>query len=159
MIAIKVLFFATLKDRAGLRETSLDMPDGSQIKDLKDHLLERFPGLAGALDSALVSMNREYAFNEDSLESGAEIAIFPPVSGGQDEAPTLFAIASEDLDLNDLVAKITLPTTGAICIFTGVVRAETRLDNPHETSYLEYEAYQPMAEAKMRQVAEEIRSK
>jgi len=52
-----------------------------------------------------------------------------------------------------------LPSTGAACIFTGMVRGVTRRDQPHETLYLEYEAYQPMAEAKMRQVAEEIRAR
>jgi molybdopterin synthase catalytic subunit len=73
--------------------------------------------------------------------------------------PTLFAITSDELDLNALVAAITLPTSGAVCIFTGVVRGLTVRDNPHQTEYLEYEAYKPMAEAKMGQVAEEIRAR
>ena len=55
--------------------------------------------------------------------------------------------------------SITLPSTGAACIFTGLVRGLTSRDDPHETVYLEYEAYQPMAEAKMKQVAEEIRQR
>ena len=38
-----------------------------------------------------------------------------------------------------------------------MVRGVTARDNPHQTVYLEYEAYRPMAEAKMRQVADEIR--
>jgi len=57
-----------------------------------------------------------------------------------------------------LLAKITLPTTGAAAIFTGMVRGVTARDDPHQTVYLEYEAYVPMAEAKMKQVAEEIRA-
>ena len=52
-----------------------------------------------------------------------------------------------------------MPSTGAACVFTGIVRGLTTRANPHETSFLEYEAYQPMAEAKLRQVAEEIRSR
>jgi molybdopterin synthase catalytic subunit len=71
--------------------------------------------------------------------------------------PTIFSITEEVLDLDALLAQITLPGTGAACVFTGMVRGVTRRDHPHETVYLEYEAYQPMAEAKMRQVAEEIR--
>lgn len=71
--------------------------------------------------------------------------------------PTIFAISQESLDLDALLASITLPTTGAACIFTGMVRGVTTRGDPHETVYLEYEAYQPMAEAKMRQVADEIR--
>ncbi len=71
--------------------------------------------------------------------------------------PTIYFITENEIDLNDLLGKITLPTTGAAAIFTGMVRGVTARDNPHETVYLEYEAYVPMAEAKMRQVAEEIR--
>lgn len=73
--------------------------------------------------------------------------------------PTITLITEEPLDLNDLVSRITLPTTGAACLFTGMVRGITTRDQPHQTLYLEYEAYQPMAEAKMRQVAEEIRQR
>ena len=71
--------------------------------------------------------------------------------------PTVFFITEEEINLNDLLAQITLPTTGAAAIFTGMVRGLTKINDPHETAYLEYEAYVPMAEAKMRQVAEEIR--
>ena len=73
--------------------------------------------------------------------------------------PTIFAITEEVLDLDDLLARITLPSTGAACFFTGMVRGVTQRDDPHETAYLEYEAYKPMAEAKMHQVADEIRQR
>ena len=73
--------------------------------------------------------------------------------------PTILSITEKEIDLNDLLAKITLPTTGAAAIFTGMVRGTTVRGNPHETDYLEYEAYRPMAELKMKQVAEEIRNK
>jgi MoaE-MoaD fusion protein len=75
------------------------------------------------------------------------------------ELPTFLSILEEELDLNELLAKITLPTTGAAAIFTGMVRGVTSRDNSHQTEYLIYEAYVPMAEAKMRQVANEIRSR
>ncbi len=73
--------------------------------------------------------------------------------------PTVYAITEEEIDLNSLLEQITLPSTGAAAIFTGMVRGVTTRDNPHETVYLEYEAYLPMAEAKMQQVADEIRAK
>jgi molybdopterin synthase catalytic subunit len=71
--------------------------------------------------------------------------------------PTVYFITETEIDLNELLAKITLPTTGAAAIFTGMVRGVTGRSDPHETSYLEYEAYVPMAEEKMNQVAVEIR--
>ena len=73
--------------------------------------------------------------------------------------PTIFSITEDEIDLNDLLARITLSSTGAAAIFTGMVRGETRRGEAHDTEYLEYEAYISMAEAKMGQVADEIRLK
>ncbi|HEX7975029.1 MAG TPA: molybdenum cofactor biosynthesis protein MoaE [Anaerolineales bacterium] len=166
---ITVLFFATLKERAGVKQTELELPEGSLVNDLKARLAQDFPNLAVALGSTLVSINRDFAFDEDPVPPGAEVAVFPPVSGGAagvDAAdsqpgrrPTIFAITEEVLDLDDLLAQITLPSTGAACLFTGIVRGVTARGDAHQTVYLEYEAYRPMAEAKMRQVAEEVRSR
>ena len=160
MNRIRVLFFATLKDRAGVKETTLDMPEEATVMDLKTHLRQEFAGLSQALDSALVSINREFALEDEYLPAGAEVAFFPPVSGGAgQEYPTIFTITEDELDLDALLDQITLPTTGAACLFTGMVRGRTSRDDPHDTLYLDYEAYQPMAEAKMRQVATEIRTR
>lgn len=72
--------------------------------------------------------------------------------------PTIFYITEDEIDLDALLAKITLPSTGAGCFFTGMVRGEThKQGQPPQTEYLEYDAYIPMAEAKMQQVADEIR--
>lgn len=73
--------------------------------------------------------------------------------------PIITSITEEEIDLNTLLDAITLTSTGAAAIFTGMVRGITTRDDPHETTYLEYEAYKPMAEAKMAQVADEIRAK
>lgn len=75
------------------------------------------------------------------------------------ESPTIFSITEDEIDLNLLLAEITLTSTGAAAIFTGMVRGKTSRGTEHETDYLEYEAYVPMAEAKMKQVAEEIRAR
>jgi len=73
--------------------------------------------------------------------------------------PTIYSITEDEIDLNELLAQITLNSTGAAAIFTGMVRGVTTRDNPHETVYLEYESYKPMAEARMKQVADEIRAR
>ncbi len=167
MNTITLLFFASLKERAGIKQTTLDLPDNAHVADLKAKLQVRFPNLAPAMSSMLVSVNHEFSQDEDPIPASAEVALFPPVSGGSlpeqasypGEFPTIFAITEDVLDLNSLLAKITLPSTGAACVFTGMVRGVTNRGEAHETSYLEYEAYTPMAEAKMRQVADEIRSR
>jgi len=78
---------------------------------------------------------------------------------GDMNPPTILSVTVDEIDLNDLLAKITLTSTGAAAIFTGMVRGETSRGDEHATEYLEYEAYIPMAEAKMKQVADEIREK
>lgn len=75
------------------------------------------------------------------------------------EYPTIISITEDVLDLDILLERVTLPSTGAAAVFTGIVRGITGRGEPHQTIYLEYEAYAPMAEAKMRQVAAEIREK
>lgn len=172
MNEVSVLFFATLKELVGVREIRLDLPAGASVSQLKSILENRYPRLTPALKTTLVSVNREYAADEELIPQGAEVALFPPVSGGnqpdqrvnspdesQARQPTIIMVTEDELNLNELLRRITLPTTGAACLFTGMVRAVTQRDDPHETVYLEYEAYQPMAEAKMRQVADEIRNR
>jgi molybdopterin synthase catalytic subunit len=73
--------------------------------------------------------------------------------------PTVLLICEDAIDLDELLAKITLPGNGASVLFTGVVRGVTSRGTPHETKFLEYEAYRPMAELKMQQVVDEIRNK
>jgi molybdopterin synthase catalytic subunit len=105
-----------------------------------------------------VAVNKEYSFDEDLIPRGAEVALFPPVSGGTEaRLPNIIFITADEINLTDLLNQITLPETGAVCMFSGTVRTITRRDNPHDTVYLEYESYRPMAEEKMRQVADEVR--
>lgn len=166
---ITVLFFATLKDRAGMDRMELDLADGATVDDLKAALVVRLPALEPAMPSALVSINREFAFQTDAVPDGSEVALFPPVSGGAEspitnlQSPTILHVTNDEIDIDQLVAAITLPSTGAVCLFTGMVRGETSRSGdgyePHNTKYLEYEAYKPMAEAKLQQVADEIRAR
>ena len=154
---VDVLYFATLRDLTGQRREKLEVPDGSTIGDLKGSLGERGERIALALETALFSINREFAFMEERLKEGDEVGVFPPVSGG---APTtILKVTRDSLDLDDIVASISGRTTGAVCVFTGIVRARTTRGEPYETAYLEYEAYEAMAEDKLRQVSDEIREK
>lgn len=79
---IKVLFFATLRDKSGARSAELEMPPGSTIADLKTRLVADFPNLGGLMEHCLASINHEYRFDESEIQTDAEVAFFPPVSGG-----------------------------------------------------------------------------
>ncbi|HRN51053.1 MAG TPA: molybdopterin converting factor subunit 1 [Anaerolineales bacterium] len=165
MMTVTVLFFATLRDKAGVPQASLQLPSGSDVAALKQALFAAYPQLTPHAKAMLVAINKEYAFDADRIPDGAEVALFPPVSGGSGaDLPTLFAVTENALDLNAMLASITLPSTGAACFFSGMVRAETargapQRGEPRSTQHLIYEAYIPMAEAKMAQVAAEIRER
>ena len=79
---IKLLFFATLRDRAGMKSMELDVPLDMTIKGLKEKLSAEYPNLKDSLKSVLITIDREYAFEEAVVPQGAEVAMFPPVSGG-----------------------------------------------------------------------------
>jgi molybdopterin converting factor subunit 1 len=83
MNPITVLFFATLRDKAGVRSTQMEVPTGMSIAELKARLCEQFPNIDMQLmEHCLASINHEYRFDEDEIPANAEIAFFPPVSGG-----------------------------------------------------------------------------
>lgn len=82
MNQIKLLFFATLRDRAGTKSMDIEIPEDLTIQGLKDKLATDYPNLAQSMSSVIVTINREYAFDEAIVPQNAEIALFPPVSGG-----------------------------------------------------------------------------
>ena len=82
MNKITVLFFATLRDRAGIKSVELEIPAETTVQGLKDLLVVSYPGLKETMDSVVISINREFAFDESVVPENAEIAMFPPVSGG-----------------------------------------------------------------------------
>ncbi|MCX6070614.1 MAG: molybdenum cofactor biosynthesis protein MoaE [Chloroflexi bacterium] len=158
-MAITLLYFSILRTRTGLARETLEVSGPISVGQLRQVLVERHPALTRVLPSAVAAINRDFASDETMISDGDEVALFPPVSGGADPGPTVFRITQDPIELNDVLAELTLPTTGAACVFTGMVLGETRRGEEHSTTALEYEAYQPMAEAKLHQVAEEIRAR
>ena len=82
MNRIKVLFFATLRDRAGTKSTELEIPADTTVQALKGLVVDSYPGLKETMDTVVISINREFAFDESIVPENAEVAMFPPVSGG-----------------------------------------------------------------------------
>lgn len=154
---VKILLFATLKDLAGKSNLTLNLPgDAATVDDVRGALVAQYPKMEANVKAAIAAVNEEYAFAGDTVRDGDSVAFFPPVSGGQ--YPEIFRLAAESIDHDEVIAAITIPATGAVCVFSGMVRGKTDQDGRLvETESLEYEAYEPMALAKMRQVAQEIR--
>ena len=79
---IKVLLFATLRDYVGARSVDIDLPNGTTIAGLEEILVARYPRLEKVRGSMMAAIDRVYAADEQVVPENAEIAFFPPVSGG-----------------------------------------------------------------------------
>jgi molybdopterin converting factor subunit 1 len=82
MNRVKLLFFATLRDRAGTKSMELEVPSDLTVQGLKDKISIEYPNLKESMSSVLITINREYAFDDAIIPQDAELAMFPPVSGG-----------------------------------------------------------------------------
>lgn len=155
---LTIRLFATLKDRAGQDRVRVQLSQPATVQTLLAALADAYPALQPSLPTTLVAVNQDFAFPETLIQPGDEIALFPPVSGGQEwPYPTYFAISHAAPDLNAIHAHLAQPDVGAVVSFTGSVRGQTAREGlPPQTLHLEYEAYSAMAEQKMGQIAQEI---
>jgi molybdopterin synthase catalytic subunit len=141
---ISVRLFAGLRERAGAEHVDVELPDGASVGDL----LAAMAGTpVGALrpGQCVVAINREYARAGELVGEGDEVALIPPVSGG-DDTVRLVRVTAEPLDLATLSAAVRDDRAGAVVCFEGVTR---------EVPRLEYEAYAEMAEPRLRAIAAE----
>ena len=83
---MKLLFFAWLRDKAGVSEEEITPPASvTDVASLLAWLRGRGGGYAEALsDPSLVrvAVNQEYARPDHPVKAGDEVALFPPVTGG-----------------------------------------------------------------------------
>lgn len=156
---MQIRLFATLKERAKSPLVTLKLAEDTKqfsVQQLRQWLTEQYPALASLMPHAVVAINHHFAFEEDMITPSDEVAIFPPVSGGKDPFPTYLAITRDPIQLDELQKFVTTEADGSAVLFIGTVRKMTGDDI---TTQLEYEAYQVMAESKLKQVADEMRQK
>jgi MoaE-MoaD fusion protein len=145
-MTVTVRLFAVLRERADRDSIEIELEEGATVAEALDQLSAR-PELADVLDRMPVRMavNRDYADSETRLASGDELALVPPVSGGED-SPVHVRITDQPLSLGSLSGLVSRPEAGAIVSFQGTTREVTRLD---------YEAYREMAEEKIGEILRE----
>ena len=147
---VRVLFFGVLKEIVGCAEDSLEIPSEATLGSVFDRYAERFATLDVKRSSILFARNREFSKPGTMLHDNDEVAFLPPVSGGMDNPPRhLFSITREPIQSQALADQLKRPEDGAVVIFEGVVRNNTK---GRETSYLEYEAYEPLALEQMTRI-------
>ncbi len=149
---VRVLFFGMLKDLTGRSEDSLELPDSSTLADLLGHYQRSFPRIEAYLPAIALSLNQEYASPAAALHDCDEVGLLPPVSGGAGRnLSSSVSVVRAKIDTQKIVDEIKRPEDGAVVIFEGIVRDNTR---GRPTLYLDYEAYEPMAMRQMEELAE-----
>ncbi len=158
---VQVIYFASLADVVGSRSLKIELEDPSTVANLLEHLTNLHPGIAPYESVLLSAVNQEYADLSCALSDGDEVAFFPPVSGGQDPAEDLiqespghyYRITSSRIDSSVIARNLLGDSDGAICIFEGVVRNNSK---GKRTRYLVYEAYEPMALKKLAEIGYDL---
>jgi molybdopterin synthase catalytic subunit/molybdopterin converting factor small subunit len=150
---LTVQLFAGVAEAVGSRVWEGELPEGASVADLFAAIGREHPKAEPLLRVSFASVNHSFTALDTVLQAGDEIAILPPVSGGQAEETDRFVITDAPLSVEEVMAKVKSPLAGAINIFVGTVR---ELTQGKRTVYLEYEAYAPMAIKMMEQIAREI---
>ncbi len=152
---MNVLFFGVLKDIIGAAEDTIEVPAHATLATVFGHYAERFETLRDKRPSILFARNRNFATAETEVAENDEIAFLPPVSGGSDgeRSEHHFSLTREPIDSKSLAAALQRPEDGAVVVFEGVVRNNTK---GRPTIFLEYECYEPMALQQMKGIGNEI---
>jgi molybdopterin converting factor subunit 1 len=137
---IRVRLFAGLREQAGGGERELELPTGSRLADIWAPL-----GLGDEPEGLLYAVNKDYATSERLLADGDEVAVIPPVSGGE------FRLTADPIDVGAVIAAVADERAGAIATFLGTTRVESR---GRAVNHLDYEAYEGMAEKVMAEIAD-----
>jgi MoaE-MoaD fusion protein len=147
---VRILVFGILKDLIPESVTSLELPAGSCVQDLLDRYSQSFAGRDELWRALAVAVNLEYVPANHALREGDEVALLPPVSGGAGDLAPHVSLVRERIDAHRTVTGLERPEDGALVIFDGMVRNNTR---GRRTLYLIYEAYEEMALTQMRALA------
>ena len=144
-------FYALYRERAGRKQCTVGLGSGATVSEMVQEIRRLFPELAPPSVEIVVAVNAEYATPGTVLSDGDDVALIPPVSGGQD----MIEITRQSLRPEEVTAKVRKDTNGAVVTFLGTTRlfAEGR-----KVLYLEYEAYEQMALKEMERIRTEIQS-
>jgi len=146
----------------GLREDTLEMPDGARLSAVLENYGNRFPRLRDIAGSVVLALNQQFASPTATVADGDEVALMPPVSGGsatfthQIVHPTaghFFALTRDPIDGGVVARRLLRGEDGAFVNFEGVARNNSK---GRPTTYLEYECYEPMAVKVMAEIGGEI---
>ncbi len=159
---VRVLYLGMLKEIVGREKEFVQVAEGTLLGDLYHELQERMPELENFQKAIALALNQEYSDGSAELHNDDEVALIPPVSGGIDSqdtgqpAATLISehasLVREPVETGAISDAIKSPEDGALAIFDGIVRDNSR---GRRTLYLDYSAYETMALRQMEQLAQQ----
>jgi MoaE-MoaD fusion protein len=141
-VHVTVRLFAGLREQAGWSQKEVEAAHVGEVWTKLD--LGREP------EGLLYAVNREYATKEQELTDGDVVALIPPVSGGA------FLLSETRVSLDDVVGEVASEDAGAIATFSGTARRHSR---GRSVRYLDYEAYEGMAQEMMAKLGEELKER
>ncbi len=152
-VRITALLFGQAREWVGSSSLDLELATPATVETAFTRLKALHPRLAEMERSLLFAVNEEYASPSDTLSDGDHLAVLPPVSGGETPGRDIFEITREPIDIPDLRARLLEGDSGAVVIFDGVARNNTK---GRRTLYLEYEGYETMSLRTMEQIGREV---
>jgi|SRR5215213_7809131 len=155
-IRVTILLFGQAREIAGADSLELRLAAPATVGSAFSLLKERHPKLAEMERSLLFAINEEYATFSQALADRDRLAILPPVSGGEPADEDIFEITREPIDISGLRSRLLRGNSGAVVVFDGVARDNTK---GRPTLYLEYEGYVDMALRMMEQIGREAHDK
>lgn len=156
---IRVLLFASLRERAGVEELQCrELPEELDLAGLKRWLQAEHPEL-GDLGHVSGVMGERYVSDDTPLQDGVEVALLPPVSGGEPSEDErleqgCFELAKESIDDASCRRRVEHASCGAVVLFSGNVRDTNRGE---EVERIDYEAFERMAHPEMQRIFDDCR--
>ncbi|MDT3425125.1 molybdopterin synthase catalytic subunit [Paenibacillus forsythiae] len=157
---ISIRLFAGLAEALGSQTLDFHVPEPQVTAGkLKELLSASYPEAAGQIAVSMIAIDREYAPEDTVISPSSEVALIPPVSGGEpspDEGNSrngLYTVTEQPLRTDDILDKVLDKGHGASLVFIGTTREMT---GDERTEALYYEAYAPMALSKFEEIGREV---
>jgi molybdopterin synthase catalytic subunit/molybdopterin converting factor small subunit len=141
-VRVTVRLFAGLRERAGWSQKEIEADKVGEVWSQLD--------IGNEPDGLLYAVNRQYAERDQTLADGDVVALIPPVSGGA------FRLSEGPVSLDNVVDEVSSDEAGAIATFSGTARRHSR---GRTVEYLDYEAYEGMAEEMMQKLADGLKER
>jgi molybdopterin converting factor subunit 1 len=152
---VTIKLFARFAERAGQPTWELIIEGDEPVtaSRIKEELSQQWPDVKALIQQSFLAVNMAYVPDEETIKEGDEIALLPPVSGGEEP---LYELTETVINTQSVLDKVISPNHGASLVFVGTTREWTE---GMRTVHLEYEAYAPMALQSLKQIGDEIQDK